>query len=229
MTSDDAESTARGTYARLLEAINDCVHSLDVDDLSSITVEDVAQRAGVSRATAYRHLGSSDEVLYQAALALHGDLTSRIQAALEPLPSFAERLEEAFAYTARIVRADAGIGLLMRSERRAPLTRALRDMASAVFAPSLQRGIRDGEVRTDIDLDELRNWAVEQNHLMSVRGLEEHEVRVWVRNFVLPAFRPGVSQDVQVGPRLAGAFAELERDLHAAVHIAIARAEDALG
>jgi AcrR family transcriptional regulator len=226
---NDADAAGEpSVQERLTAAIDQCVASLQTEELGSITIEDVAQIAGLSRATAYRYLGNRDEVLYLAALALTRDHTERIGALMASLPTFAERLEEAFAYTAREIKRDPRIAILHHTSRTEPVDRAIHTKGVETLAPSLIEGRENGQVRTDVSVDELIDWTSEQIRIVARSDRSEEEIRLWVRHFVEPAFRPPVSEDPKVGPQIAGVLAEMKTRLHGAVDEAVASAQQAL-
>src|SRR3978361_2198902 len=91
---DAAVAQPETIHERIDRAVSSYLGSLTTQDIGQITVEAVAQLAGVSRATAYRYLGSRDNLVYLAALSLTRDHVARVHAILERLPTFSERLQE---------------------------------------------------------------------------------------------------------------------------------------
>ena len=66
-------TTSSKVRERLNEALVLYLNELTIEDISDLNIDAVAQTAGVSRATAYRHFGDRDGLLFEAAIELtHG-------------------------------------------------------------------------------------------------------------------------------------------------------------
>jgi AcrR family transcriptional regulator len=181
----------RGTVReRLDRALLDCLASPPGDDLGEVTVEAVAQAAGVSRATAYRYLGSREELHYRAAITLAEAHLARCAAILARTRTVAERVEESFAYVVRETSGDERLRLLLRSARAAAIDEALRAMSAELMEPSVRAGQEDGQVRTDVPAEELIGWLVEQVYVIERLSLTEEKARLWVRRFIIPVLGP---------------------------------------
>ena len=182
---------------RLDRGLRDILDGLDADDLSAVTVEAVAQEAQVSRATAYRHLGSREELLRRAAIGLVEGHISKCQDALYRTTTVAQRVEEYFVYNLRESARDRRIQVLRESPRTSGIVAAIREMTSTVLGPALQSGQLEGQVRDDIPVDDLVTWIIDQVEILNrqVRSMTEDEVRVWVRRFILPVLDPPGNAD----------------------------------
>jgi AcrR family transcriptional regulator len=175
---------------RLDLALVEYLSTLTADDIGEINIESVAQAAGVSRATAYRHFGDREGLLFHAAILLtrrHADRAGRLMA---QLPTVAGQIEEGFAYTAREIRKDRMLRLLLTSRRTAPIDSVIRSLTLEISSANMLRGQRDGQVRADLTVEELVDWLTEQEHVMIRLGLDEPAARTWARRFVLPVLRP---------------------------------------
>ncbi|MFI1200503.1 TetR/AcrR family transcriptional regulator [Streptomyces sp. NPDC020883] len=80
------------------------------------TVDDVAERAGVSRVTVYRRVGNKDELAQRVLLREYRRFVAEVDAAVAGLPTMEERMVEGFAALLRLVRGHPPIGGLMRLE-----------------------------------------------------------------------------------------------------------------
>jgi AcrR family transcriptional regulator len=200
--------------ARLDEALLDYLRSVHGDDgLGDISVDAVAQAAGVSRATAYRYLGSRDELLYRAAIMLAQAHMGRCEEILSRTATVAERLEEAFAYTVRETTGDVLLQLLLRSPRAEAIDQALRAMTGDLFSNAVRAGQDDGQVRTDVSAEELIVWQVEQLYVVVRLALDEEQARLWVRRFMVPALRPAGETDGGLKPHVRAVLDDVHRRL----------------
>jgi AcrR family transcriptional regulator len=186
----DPDATSGTVRERLERGLGEHLAALPSHDLREISVEAVAQVAGVSRATAYRYLGSRDDVLYRAAIMLAEAHLERCAEILSRTPTMAARLEEAFAYTVRETTGDVLLQLLLRSPRAEAIDAALRSMTGDLFLKAVRAGQDDGQVRTDVSAEELIAWQVEQLYVVVRLSLDEEQARLYVRRFMVPALAP---------------------------------------
>ncbi|TFV88885.1 TetR/AcrR family transcriptional regulator [Blastococcus sp. CT_GayMR16] len=199
---------------RLDEALLDYLRSVHGDGaLGEISVDAVAQAAGVSRATAYRYLGSRDELLYRAAIMLAEAHMGRCEEILSRTATVADRLEEAFAYTVRETTGDELLQLLLRSPRAEAIDEALRAMTGDLFSEAVRAGQEDGQVRTDVSAPELIAWQVEQLYVVVRLALDEEQARSYVRRFMVPALRPAGEPDAGLKPHVRAVLDDVHRRL----------------
>jgi AcrR family transcriptional regulator len=210
----EAVDLSRGTIReRLDRALVDYLATMTDHSLAELTIEAVAQEAGVSRATAYRYLGSREELLHRAALALAAGHIERCATILGRTTTVAARVEESFAYVARETSRDALLQLLLHSPRSSVIDTALREMSADMMGTAVREGQTDGQVRSDISADELISFLIEQLYVVERLGRDEPQTRLWVRQFVLPALRPPEGPDRGLKPQLRVALAEVQRKL----------------
>jgi AcrR family transcriptional regulator len=211
--TDYASIASATVRERLDAALLEHLASLTGHDLGEITVDAVAQEAGVSRATAYRYLGSRDDLLYRSALLLAQGHMGRCLEILDRTPTVAARLEEAFAYTVRETAQDALLQLLLRSARAESIDEALRVMTVDLFKDAVRVGQADGQVRTDVTAEELIAWQVEQLYVVFRLRLDEQAARLWVRRFMVPALRPPGGNDAGLRPQMRAVLDDVHRRL----------------
>jgi AcrR family transcriptional regulator len=193
---------------RLNVALVEYLATLSVDSIDEVTVEAVANAAGVSRATAYRHFGDREGLLFHAALLLTKQHAEAARELLAQVATVSGRTEEGFAYTAREIRSDKMLRLLLTAPRSVAIDSVVRALSLEISAESLRAGQLDGQVRTDLTVDELIDWITEQQHVAIRLGLEESAVRLWVRRFVIPALRPQNS-DVPLKSEMTVVFGDI--------------------
>ncbi len=96
----------------MLAAIGQC----EEVGLRRLTMEDVARRAGLGRATLYRHFQSKDALVQAVIVAEAQAFFLALDGALGDCASDEERLVEGFAFALQYVRAHALLAKLLRSE-----------------------------------------------------------------------------------------------------------------
>ena len=171
--------------ARLVRAADAEIAAYGVDALQ---MEVVAKRAGVSRATAFRQMGSISEVLVQVALLRLQTHITRILTLMDGKPTVFSKLETAVVYATREFPVDPAIAALIARHSAFVNDRRVHQHAIDLVGAVLSEGQRRGEVRTDIDLDDLVDFLVEQTYLAAEAiDRSEETVRKRFRCFVIPA------------------------------------------
>lgn len=171
--------------ARLIRAADVEIAECGVD---SLQMEAVAKRAGVSRATAFRQMGSIYEVLVQVALLRLQTHITRIVMLMDSKPTVFSKLEAAVVYATREFPVDPAIACLIARHSAFVNDRRVHQHAIDLLGAVLQEGQRRGEVRVDLDLDDLVYFLAEQTYL-AAEGVDRSEatVRKRFRRFVIPA------------------------------------------
>jgi AcrR family transcriptional regulator len=101
------------TRARIMLAATE--HCEEVG-LSRVTMEDVARRAGLGRATLYRHFQSKDALVRAVILAETDAFFAALDRAIAECTTDEDRLAEGFAFALHYIRAHALLNKLLRSE-----------------------------------------------------------------------------------------------------------------
>lgn len=170
---------------RLIRAASD---EIEERGTSIVQMEAVAKRAGVSRATAFRRLGSVSEVVIQVALLRGQRHIAAAHQLMQTETGVFAKLEAALIYAARELPADPSIAALIAGHSASVNDPRVHAAAVGMLAPALQEGQRHGEVRTDLELDELVDFLVEQTYLAAEDvDRSEEAVRKRFRHFVVPA------------------------------------------
>lgn len=141
---------------RVLRAALDCIAE---DGLAATSVEDVARRADVGRATIYRHFpGGREQLLSETVTWEVGRFFAGIEEAIADAPDLGTRFERAFVAGDRALAEHALLHRLLRTEPEAILTdlAVATDLVSALIvayvAEQLEREIAAGRVRADVDV-----------------------------------------------------------------------------
>ena len=105
---------------RVLRAALDCIAQ---DGLAATSVEDVARRAEVGRATIYRHFpGGREQLLSETVTWEVARFFAGIEAAIADAPDLAARFEQAFVAGDRALADHALLHRLLRTEPEAIMT-----------------------------------------------------------------------------------------------------------
>ena len=154
---------------------------------NGVRMEVIAKIAGVSRATAFRQLGSVSEMLVQVALLRARRHVAAVEALMATKTGVFAKLEAALLYTARELPSDPSISALIAQHAASVHDPRVHQVAVDVMGPVLDEGQRSGQVRNDIDIDEMVDFLVEQTYLAAEEiDRSEAEVRRRFRHFVIP-------------------------------------------
>lgn len=172
--------------------------------INAVQMEVVATRAGVSRATAFRQLGSVAEMSVQVALLRARRHVTAVEALMAKKVGALAKIEAALVYTTRELPADPAISALIAQGSASVHHPHVHQTAVDAVAPTLREGQRNGEVRTDLEIDELIDFLVEQTYL-AAQELDRSDaaVRRRFRVFIVPAIaatsgeRLGLTREAQ--------------------------------
>jgi len=155
--------------------------------INAVQMEVVAKNAGVSRATAFRQLGSVSEMLVQVALLRARRHVSQVEMIMAAKTGVFAKLEAALVYTAQELPSDPSISALIAQHAESVHDPRVHQVAVDAMGPVLREGQQSGEVRTDIDVDEMVDFLVEQTYLAAEEiDRSEEEVRRRFRHFIIP-------------------------------------------
>ena len=176
------------TLGRLQEAADRVVDNLE----GRLTIDAVAEAAGVSRTTAYRLLGSNDELAESVA-------TRRIDAHRRTLLAIGrrdgdifEKIEAMMVYTLTEFTADRGLRLLLNDDAWATSI-SLRALAQEVLLPPFELAQQGGDLRDDIEGTEITAWLSEITLDMVRHGYNTDRVRRRFALFIRPALAPNAT------------------------------------
>jgi len=171
--------------ARLIRAADAEIAAHGTDALQ---MDAVAKRAGVSRATAFRQLGSVSEVLVQVVLLRSQRHVTELHRLMDNKAGVFAKIEAALIYTARELPTDPSIAALIARHSASLHDPRVREVSMGVLGPVLLEGQRRGEIRIDVGLDELVNFVVEQTYMAAEEiDRSEDSARKRFRQFVIPA------------------------------------------
>lgn len=169
---------------RLIKAAD---NEIAVRGIAGVQMDVVAKLAGVSRATAFRQLGSVSEMLVQVALLRARRHVAAVETLMAAKTGVFAKLEAALVFTARELPLDPSISALIAQHSKSVHDPRVHQVAVGVIGPVLDEGRRSCQVRTDIEIDEMIDFLVEQTYLAAEEiDRSEDEVRRRFRHFVIP-------------------------------------------
>jgi AcrR family transcriptional regulator len=184
---------ATDTRARIIEA---GIHQCEEVGLRRTTVEDIAQRARLSRITVYRHFGSKEELVRSIILAEADRFFQALAMTVATCGRAEERLVEGFAFALEFLRGHALFQRLLRTEPEALLPHLVRDgnliavtrVAVASLIADDRMSAEDGEQFAELLARLVLSLALNPD---SALGTDDHEgARRVARRFLVPALRP---------------------------------------
>jgi AcrR family transcriptional regulator len=185
VTAVDATTSDDGTVKdRLIRAAD---AEITARGINAVQMEVVAKSAGVSRATAFRQLGSVSEMLVQVALLRARRHVTAVGSVMAAKTGVFSKLEAAMVYTTRELPTDPSISALIAQHSESVHNPRVHEVAVDAISPVLIEGQRSGQVRTDIEIDEMVDFLVEQTYLAAEEiDRSEDEVRRRFRHFIIP-------------------------------------------
>ena len=163
------------------------LESATSESLDSLSVEEVATAAGVSRASAYRYFGDQAELLRRALrlkAKAHGDA---FLASIKPDLSVQELLEGSWLYTSAHVVQDQVFHRLVELE---PESTIGRELMVTIYSAKLTEGQKSGEIRSDISVDEIIDWLLSQREFFLTEQMDPEFANLWAGRFLMPILRP---------------------------------------
>lgn len=187
-THDPFDMNDDSVRARLVRAADE---EMTRQGTPSVTMAAVAARAGVSRATAFRQLGGTSEMIIQVGLYRSRKHIDRVREIMDAQSDVFAKLEDAMVYTTRELPGDPVIEALMAQHATAVRDKDIHSVTSAINGPVLRAGQAAGLIRTDIPLAEMTDFIIEQTYLAAeYPDRSEKAARHRFRTFIAPALRP---------------------------------------
>jgi AcrR family transcriptional regulator len=196
MASEVLELREQAVRDRLITAADD-----ELAEHGSLTgrFEDVAHRAGVSRATAYRQLGSISELLTQVGLRRSEKHTALVRELMGREGDALSKIEAAMIYSARELPNEPIVLDLISRRSAALVDPEVRRLITDVLAPALAAGQASGEIRTDLDRDAMIEYLTEQCYLATqAADRSAAAVRRRFRCFIAPCLTSPTPLGTQV-------------------------------
>jgi AcrR family transcriptional regulator len=150
-------------------------------------MDSVAKRAGMSRSTAFRQVGSVYELVVQVALCHARQHINAIRQLIAETTDVFGQLEAALVYSSSQLRTDTTISALITEHANSAHHPHVHAAAMDVLGPVMFDGGERGMIRTDLDVHELVAFVVEQIYLAAqAEDVSTNEARRRFRHFVVP-------------------------------------------
>lgn len=184
-SAEPPESQPATVRDRLIRAADHALHQYGPDHVS---IDAVAEAAGVSRATAFRQLGGRDQMITAVALSRSHRFARECSAVMARHVGAFAKLEAAFIYLVDALPSDPIIRELFVLTPGGDFVPEAHAIATATLGPAIDAGRAAGEVRDDVSTDEMMRWIVEQLYLAVLHTDRSDAVVIRrVRAFLTPA------------------------------------------
>ena len=158
-------TTAEGDLRARLVAATAAV--IDEDGPLSVRVDNIARRAGCSRATVYRYVADKDELVREVLVARSAEIAERLEAGIGDNGDPADWIVDGLLAHADAIRAEPWFQALDRQGATAAIAKvgggpqAVAGLAAPIVARFLNRIAARGALRSDITIDEATEWLVD--------------------------------------------------------------------
>ena len=193
-----ATGARESTEAALVDAACDCFERYGV---RKTTMDDIAQQAGVSRATLYRYFSSKEAIVERIGALEAGKVTQELRGQLKKALSIEDTLVECLLLSTRIAHRNPRIRAL--TDFRATASRTA-DPASpghqanrALWGGLIEEARSQGRLAEDISLDEIASWLVLAQALLLTKvealDVSDRQLRHFIKRFIVSAVLPRVA------------------------------------
>jgi len=173
---------------RLISAAEDVL--LQTGDVNA-SMEQFARAARMSRATAYRHFCSRDDLIIEVALRRAADYLARFRALIEPRQGMEAKLEHGFTYLVLALPRDTAIRALLILSAQSQLDPRAAQLALGTMHPLLMVARDRGEMRGDLPIEEIVSWLVKElTDLVMGEPWTADRLRRHLRDYIFPVLRP---------------------------------------
>jgi len=193
---DDAPGDEIQARERLLDAAETCFERWGV---VKTTMDDVAALAKVSRATVYRYFAGRDDLVLAVVMRRAADFYDRLRDVMARASTFADGIVDGVAYSVAAARRDRYLAFVFAPGEAPVASGALgsspenRSFNAAGLRPLLEDARARGEMRPDLDVDEVADWLLRVVLLVLTLPPEEQQdtaVRRFVGRLIVPALVP---------------------------------------
>ena len=167
--------------------------------IAKTTMDDIAQMAGVSRPTVYRHFDDREALILEVILRRAKALVARAQKQILKQKTFEDRVVEGLMMLINVGRKDPFVQLLVNPDQMGlahqmfGASSAAVDLTFEMWEPILAEARDNGDLRPDVDLREVAEWFTYVELVLVGRvdlAADVTKEREMVRKFVLPALLP---------------------------------------
>ena len=182
----------------MLDAAEECLERFG---LAKMTVEDVAQAAGVSRATVYRQVGNRDALILAVAVRDAERTAAEAVAELRGFQSIGDWIVEGLLFCLREIPRRPVLSALVAPQEVGTASRLvftsarMLEIGSGILRPVFERARADGLLREDVELDAFMEWILRiLMSYLAAPGPEERseeDMRRLLRQMLLAAVLAG--------------------------------------
>lgn len=178
--------------------------------IAKTTMDDIAQMAGVSRPTVYRHFDDRESLILAVILRRAQALVAKAQKQILKQKTFEDRLVEGLMLLVNVGRKDPFVQLLVNPDQMGlahqmfGASSAAIDLTLETWRPIFEEARESGELREDVDFREMAQWLTYVELVLVGRvdlAADVTNERDMVRKFVLPAFLPSARPAVAASGR----------------------------
>ena len=187
---------AKAARDHFLNAAETCFERYGI---AKTTMDDIAQVAGVSRPTVYRHFDDRETLILEVILRRAKALVAKAQKQIMKHKTFEDRLVEGLLMLVNVGRKDPFVQLLVNPDQMGlahqmfGASSAAVDLTLETWEPILAAARESGELREDVDFREVAQWLTYVELVLVGRvdvAADVSNEREMVRKFVLPALLP---------------------------------------
>ena len=193
MTKNPDQEATSGREA-VLDAAQSCLQRFG---LAKTTVEDVAQAAGLSRATVYRQFGSRDALLLAVAARDAERVASQAELYLQRFEDVGSWIVEGILFCLREIPRRPLLSQLLAPTELGTASRlvlsseSMLEIGADLLRPMFEPARRQGLLRESLEIDALIEWVLRilMSYLAvpSHRARGEQEMRHLLSSMILPA------------------------------------------
>jgi AcrR family transcriptional regulator len=186
-----ASTRAERVRDRLIQAADE-----ELAEHGSLTgrFEAVARRAGVSRATAYRQMGSIAALLTQVGVRRARIYLTGLQEVMDCETGAMAKLEAALVYGAQVLPDDPIVKSMIARQFTAGRDPEVYAMINEMVLPTVAEGQRRGEIRGDVEVESIIDYIVEQSYFAThAQDRSVRTVKKRFRLFIEPAISPSAA------------------------------------
>ncbi|WP_077034907.1 TetR/AcrR family transcriptional regulator [Pelomonas sp. KK5] len=185
--------TAReSTEAQIVEAAAECFERYGI---RKTTMDDIAQQAGLSRATLYRYFTSKEAVAERLGEVEAEKVNAELRKQLKKGLSLEATLVECLLLSTRIAHRNPRVRLLSEfaatASRSADPSSHFQTSSRALWGSLLSDAHQRGELAADLSLDEISSWLTlsQATLLTKVEAVEisDRELRRFIQRFIVSA------------------------------------------
>jgi AcrR family transcriptional regulator len=165
-----------------------------IDERGSLSMSEVAQSLGITRATLYRYFPNHEALLRATAISAVGRFLDRLAEHLDAFTSPTEAVVEGIAYTLEQLPGDKYLGMVMQAGKASAFTPGVTSEVAISFGRSILGRFNidwAGAGFDDAGFDELVEFMLRtlQSLILDPGGPQRHgaELRAYLHRWIAPA------------------------------------------